>query len=46
MYEFSSFLTLIEDQFGLKALTSRDSNANSFNDEFDFSQASRAPLVG
>ena len=39
VYEFSSFLTLIEDQFGLKALTNRDSNANSFYDEFDFSQA-------
>jgi hypothetical protein len=44
-YEFSSFLTLIEDQFELKALTNRDSNANSFNDEFDFSQAPRAPLL-
>jgi phospholipase C len=44
-YEFSSFLTLIEDQFGLKALTNRDSGANSFADEFDFNQAPRAPLV-
>jgi phospholipase C len=44
-YEFSSFLTLIENQFGLKALTNRDSGANSFTDEFDFNQAQRAPLV-
>jgi len=45
VYEFSSFLTLIEDQFGLKALTNRDSAANSFADEFDFNQAPRAPVV-
>lgn len=45
LYEFSSFLTLIEDQFGLKALTNRDSNANSFSDEFDFSRAPRSPII-
>ncbi len=45
LYEFSSFLTLIEDQFGLRALTNRDSSANSFRDEFDFSQSPRIPLV-
>lgn len=45
LYEFSSFLTLIEDQFGLKALTNRDLNANSFGVEFDFSQTPRSPLV-
>jgi phospholipase C len=45
LYEFSSFLTLIEDQFGLQALTNRDTSANSFSDEFDFSQAARSPLV-
>lgn len=45
LYEFSSFLTLIEDQFGLKALTSRDANANSFGDEFNFNQPPHAPLT-
>jgi phospholipase C len=44
-YEFSSFLTLIEDQFGLKPLTNRDSRANSFYNEFNFNQAPRSPLI-
>jgi phospholipase C len=45
LYEFSSFLTLIEDQFRLKALTNRDTGANSFSDEFNFNQPPRQPLV-
>jgi phospholipase C len=45
LYEFSSFLSLIENQFGLNPLTNRDSSANSFSDEFDFSQGPRAPLI-
>lgn len=45
LYEFSSFLTLIEDQFRLKALTNRDMNANSFSDELNFNQAPRSPLI-
>jgi len=44
-YEFSSFLTLIENQFGLQRLTTRDSNANSFSNEFNFNQAPRSPLI-
>jgi phospholipase C len=45
LYEFSSFLTLIEDQFRLKPLTNRDTNANSFSDEFNFNQPPRSPLI-
>ena len=45
LYEFSSFLTLIENQFGLPTLTNRDAGANSFTDEFNFAQAPRAPLL-
>jgi len=44
LYEFSSFLT-IENQFGLSRLTNRDSGANSFSDEFDFTRPPRPPLV-
>ncbi|MGD0550851.1 MAG: alkaline phosphatase family protein [Candidatus Bathyarchaeia archaeon] len=44
-YDFSSFLVFIEDQFGLRPLTNRDANANSFNGEFDFSQHPRQPLI-
>ena len=45
LYEFSSFLTLIEDQFRLKPLTNRDAGANSFSDEFNFNQQPRPPLI-
>jgi phospholipase C len=45
LYEFSSFLTLIEDQFRLKPLTNRDLTANSFRDEFNFNQAPRSSLI-
>ena len=45
LYEFSSFLTLIEDQFGLKPLTNRDSSANRFYNEFNFNQPPRSPLI-
>jgi phospholipase C len=44
-YEFSSFLTLIENQFGLPNLTHRDASAKSFTDEFNFAQPPRAPLL-
>jgi phospholipase C len=45
LYDFSSFLTLIEDQFGLKPLTNRDSSANRFYNEFNFNQPPRSPLI-
>jgi phospholipase C len=44
-YDFSSFLAFIEDQFGLRPLTNRDANANSFYGEFDFTQHPRQPLI-
>ena len=37
VYEHSSGLALIEQTFGLKALTQRDARANPFTDAFDFS---------
>jgi len=46
LYEFSSFIKLIENQFGInKTLTERDAKANSFYEEFDFNQAPRTPLI-
>lgn len=45
LYEFSSFLTLIEGQFRLSSLTGRDAGANSFSDEFNFAQSPRQPLI-
>jgi len=45
LYEHSSYLAFIEDQFGLKPLTNRDTMANSFYGEFDFSQPPRQPLI-
>jgi phospholipase C len=44
-YEHSSYLAFIENQFGLKRLTNRDTMANSFYGEFDFSQPPRQPLI-
>jgi len=44
-YEHSSYLTFIENQFGLRRLTNRDTMANSFYGEFDFSQPPRQPLI-
>jgi phospholipase C len=44
-YEFSSFLKLVEERFGLPSLTSRDANANDMLDSFDFLQAPLPPLV-
>jgi len=45
LYEHSSYLAFIENQFGLKPLTNRDTMANSFYGEFDFSQPPRQPLI-
>jgi len=45
LYEHSSYLAFIENQFGLKPLTNRDMMANSFYGEFDFNQPPRQPLI-
>ncbi len=44
-YEHSSYLAFIENQFGLRRLTNRDTMANSFSEEFDFNQSPRQPLI-
>lgn len=44
-YEFSSFLKLAEERFGLSALTDRDANANDMLDSFNFGQTPLQPLV-
>jgi phospholipase C len=44
-YEHSSYLAFIENQFNLTRLTNRDTMANSFYGEFDFSQPPRQPLI-
>jgi phospholipase C len=45
VYEFASILRLIENRFRLKALTSRDVEANSLLDMFDFTQPPAPPLI-
>ena len=45
VYEFASVLQLIENRYRLKSLTSRDVEANSLLDMFDFTQAPAPPLV-
>jgi len=44
-YEFSSVLKFIEERFGLKPLTERDSEANDMLDSFDFDQRPLPPLI-
>ena len=44
-YEFASVLQFIETRYKLKALTSRDVDANSLLDMFDFSQVPAPPLI-
>jgi phospholipase C len=44
-YEFSSFLKLVEDRFGLASLTTRDANANDMLDSFDFTQPPAEPYI-
>lgn len=44
-FEFSSFLKLVEERFGLPTLTNRDAAANDMLDAFDFTQAARSPLI-
>ncbi len=44
-YEFSSVLKFIEERFGLKPLTKRDSEANDMLDSFDFDQRPLPPLI-
>ena len=44
-YEFSSFLKLVEERFGLRALTPRDQQANDMLDSFDFDQPPSPPLL-
>ncbi|MEX0992030.1 MAG: alkaline phosphatase family protein [Actinomycetota bacterium] len=41
--EFSSVLRFIEDNWGLRQLTERDTRANNLSQHFDFSQEPRAP---
>jgi phospholipase C len=38
VYEFSSFLTFVQHDFGLAPLTARDAKANDMTDSFDFNQ--------
>jgi phospholipase C len=45
VYEFSSFLRLVEMRFGLDPLTERDAAASPMLDSFDFTQPPLAPLV-
>jgi phospholipase C len=44
-YEFASFLKFVETRYSLQPLTSRDANANSMVDSFNFLQTPLAPLV-
>jgi phospholipase C len=44
-YEFSSFLKILEERFGLAALTNRDQVANDMLDSFDFTQTPLPPLI-
>jgi phospholipase C len=44
-YEPASVLQLIETRYKVKALTSRDVEANSLLDMFDFSQSPAPPLI-
>jgi phospholipase C len=44
VYEFSSVVKFIEENFGLPFLTQHDQQANDTSDSFDFSQKPLAPL--
>jgi phospholipase C len=44
-YEFSSFLAILEERFGLATLTNRDAMASDMMDSFDFTQTPLPPLV-
>lgn len=45
VYEYASVLQLIESRYRLKGLTSRDVEANSLLDMFDFTQSPAPPLI-
>jgi len=42
---FESWLRIVEERYGVKSLTARDSKAYDMIDAFDFSQTPRGPLV-
>lgn len=44
-YEFSSFLRLVEERYGLSTLTARDQTANDMTDSLDFSQKPLPPSI-
>jgi hypothetical protein len=44
-YEFSSYLKLVEERYGLSPLTNRDLTTNDMLDAFDFNQSPLAPLI-
>ena len=44
-YDHTSVLATIQDWWGLEPLASRDANANTFENAFDFTQSPRPPLV-
>lgn len=43
-YEFASFMKIVEERFGLAALTQRDANASDMLDSFDFTQTALPPM--
>ena len=45
VYEFSSFLKLVEERFNLSPLTLRDALANDTLDSFDFTQQALPPVI-
>jgi phospholipase C len=44
-YSFESWLRIIEERFGVSAMTGRDNTANDMIDAFDFTQQPRPPLM-
>jgi phospholipase C len=44
-YSFESWLKIVEERFGAKSMTARDSNALDMIDSFDFTQKPRPPVI-
>jgi phospholipase C len=44
-YSFDSWLKIVEERFGVKSMTARDSKAADMSSAFDFNAAPRKPVL-
>jgi phospholipase C len=44
-YSFESWLRIVEERFGVRPMTARDTSASDMLSAFDFTQSPRPPII-